>query len=412
METGSRIQGKLGKRCHSCEFTATEEQRQNGLISGYRECWEKELKWTDADFQQPTVFDIWNLRSADKLMANKKLALSTLTSEDIPKRSSNNSLSPSERQWLQIEKTLDNNNEPYLDREGLLSEMDKWRFPLHFIDFETIAPAIPFTRGVHPYETVAFQFSHHVLDENGQVEHIGEFLDASPGVNPSLAFIRALKKQLDGDDGTVFRFHNHENTVLNGLINQLQSNVLTDQTEASALIAFIKSLTHSTSNNTESWIGSRDMVDLHQLNLKYYYNPHTGGANSLKALLPAMLQSSTYLQAKYGESDYGSVNGIPSSNFTDKQWVVKNNDIIQDPYASLPPLFDSADETLNGLVSEADRIADGGAAMTAYAMLQNVTLNESERDALTRGLLRYCELDTLAMVMVVEGWRDMLIHAT
>ena len=26
--------------------------------------------------------------------------------------------------------------EPYVEREGLKKEMDKWVFPLHFIDFE------------------------------------------------------------------------------------------------------------------------------------------------------------------------------------------------------------------------------------------------------------------------------------
>jgi len=31
-----------------------------------------------------------------------------------------------------------------------------------------------------------------------------------------------------------------------------------------------------------------------------------------------------------------------------------------------------------------------------------------EREALTNALLKYCELDTLAMVMIVEAWLDML----
>jgi hypothetical protein len=28
------------------------------------------------------------------------------------------------------------------------------------------------------------------------------------------------------------------------------------------------------------------------------------------------------------------------------------------------------------------------------------------RDKINAALLRYCELDTLAMVMIVQGWRD------
>ncbi len=33
---------------------------------------------------------------------------------------------------------------------------------------------------------------------------------------------------------------------------------------------------------------------------------------------------------------------------------------------------------------------------------------DEERAALNAGLLRYCELDTLAMVMIVEAWREMV----
>jgi hypothetical protein len=35
-------------------------------------------------------------------------------------------------------------------------------------------------------------------------------------------------------------------------------------------------------------------------------------------------------------------------------------------------------------------------------------MNEFERNELSHALLKYCELDTLAMVMIVEAWFDML----
>ena len=47
--------------------------------------------------------------------------------------------------------------------------------------------------------------------------------------------------------------------------------------------------------------------------------------------------------------------------------------------------------------------------MTAYAHLQHVDMEAEEREALSQALLRYCELDTLAMVMVIEAWREALI---
>ena len=51
----------------------------------------------------------------------------------------------------------------YLDVEGLQKEMKDWKFPLHMIDFETTAVALPFYKGLRPYEQVAFQFSDHII---------------------------------------------------------------------------------------------------------------------------------------------------------------------------------------------------------------------------------------------------------
>jgi hypothetical protein len=52
-------------------------------------------------------------------------------------------------------------------------------------------------------------------------------------------------------------------------------------------------------------------------------------------------------------------------------------------------------------------IAEGGAAATAYARLQFEDIKPETRVKINAALLRYCELDTLAMVMIVQGWRDL-----
>ena len=64
---------------------------------------------------------------------------------------------------------------------------------------------------------------------------------------------------------------------------------------------------------------------------------------------------------------------------------------------------------LDDTISELDGIADGGAALTAYAKLQYVDMNQKERDEITSALLKYCELDTLAMVMIYEHFRHDII---
>ena len=53
-----------------------------------------------------------------------------------------------------------------------------------------------------------------------------------------------------------------------------------------------------------------------------------------------------------------------------------------------PPLFNDTAESMDARVSDAEHIADGGAAMTAYAHLQHVEPEPDEREALSQGLLR------------------------
>lgn len=55
------------------------------------------------------------------------------------------------------------------------TELNKIVAPAHFIDFETLSPALPVYPGTRPYETVPFQWSDHILDRNGGVTH-SEFL--------------------------------------------------------------------------------------------------------------------------------------------------------------------------------------------------------------------------------------------
>jgi hypothetical protein len=49
-------------------------------------------------------------------------------------------------------------------------------------------------------------------------------------------------------------------------------------------------------------------------------------------------------------------------------------------------------------------ISDGGTAMMAWARMQFPDVPEAEREAVFNALLCYCELDTLAMVMIHQHW--------
>jgi hypothetical protein len=43
--------------------------------------------------------------------------------------------------------------------------------------------------------------------------------------------------------------------------------------------------------------------------------------------------------------------------------------------------------------------------MMAYARLQFEDMSDQERTEITSALKRYCELDTLAMLMIYEAWK-------
>jgi hypothetical protein len=60
-------------------------------------------------------------------------------------------------------------------------------------------------------------------------------------------------------------------------------------------------------------------------------------------------------------------------------------------------------------LSNIDNIDDGGAALTAYGKIQYTDMTEKEREDISEALKRYCELDTLAMVMIYEHLKSLLI---
>ena len=241
----------------------------------------------------------------------------------------------------------------------------EWRFPYHFIDFETAAVALPFHAGMRPYQSVAFQFSHHVMDANGEIRHVGQFLCAEPGVFPNYDFARALMRELNGDDGTVFMWSHHENTILNAIARQLMEdeNSPDDREE---LMSFLGRLTKG---------GDRAMVDLCDLAGKAYFHPDTMGSSSIKKVLPAILKGSDELKAKYSQPIYGAPGGMPSLNFTSPEgfaWIdVSADGMVSDPYGRLKAMArDMLPEGVDVEAGDDSIIAEGGAAATAYSRLQ------------------------------------------
>jgi len=150
------------------------------------------------------------------------------------------------------------------------------------------------------------------------------------------------------------------------------------------------------------------MVDMWELVKRYYYDPATNGSNSIKQVLPAILNSSKFLQEKYSQPIYGAEGGIPSLNFKDWTWIRFKDGRVEDPYSLLPEMFADFEEKEFLLLDTYNQLKDGGAATTAYMRMQFTEMSDYERKEISQALLKYCELDTLAMVMIYEGWKDIL----
>lgn len=383
--------------CKKCEFKKNESNLT--LKSGFEICLKEQLKLTDQELLKPKTFDVWSFKSGKNLFKNDNvLFMEDLSKELFPLKLEVGKISNSERQWLQIEKAISNDDSNYVLKQELKLEMEKWKFPYHFIDFETSAVALPFNKGRKPYEQVAFQFSYHILYENGKIEHANQFICDESGMFPNFEFVRALKKAL-GDKGSIFKYSNHENSILNSIYNQLKESLETDKND---LMDFIKIITQSKKDSVEQWDGERNMIDLCEVYKRYYFDPHTKGSNSIKAVLPALLKRSNLLQIKYSKTIQEI--GLSSLNFPETHcWLFEKEGLIQNPYKQLPPVFDQwTEEELESLLSNMEDISNGGAALTAYGFLQYTDITPIERKSLVSALLKYCELDTLAMVMLVE----------
>jgi hypothetical protein len=114
------------------------------------------------------------------------------------------------------------------------------------------------------------------------------------------------------------------------------------------------------------------------------------GKTSIKKVLPAVLYENTSERISRWLEEFK-----PDCSLL--EW--NNDGKIMDPYGQLPTLevYEEAEKTLN----------DGGGAMSAYQdILFGLRKNDQEAlEAYKKGLLNYCKLDTLAMVIIWEHWR-------
>jgi Domain of unknown function(DUF2779) len=403
---GKDPEPRPGPQCRSCEFYCPPHLRTDTNRSGWAECMEICYREPVSVPRTATVFGLYSDRETAQRVASGLFLLSPLDESHIGLKEDLRSISLSHRHHLQVLEAQSRAAARFLRSDVLREAFATWRFPLHFIDFETARPCLPFHVGRKPNELLLFQFSHHTLEADGRLTHRTQILATEPGQLPNALVVSALREALQHDDGTVIHWWDHERTVLEDLREQFEGSANSGH---QTLIPFVDSLLEKAPEGR--------LVDLGRLVAETAFFTGTGGSSSIKKVLPAVLDLSDFLRHRYSAPIYGT-EAMRSLNFAAGWiWWRKEGERVVDPCALLEPLFPDAelDEILTSAESAGsspvDFVNNGGAAMVAYGELQRTDLPSLERRQYERALLRYCELDTLAMVMVYEALREWVTTA-
>ena len=159
--------------------------------------------------------------------------------------------------------------EPWYDFDGLKAALAGLPYPLFFMDFETVNPAIPCFANMRPYDHLPFQWSVHAQKEPSAEPEHHEFL-AMDGTDPRREFITSLCAAL-AENGSI--------VVYNATFeSQRLTELATWFPEHAAQIENIKS---------RLW-------DLLPVVRNHVYHPAFAGSYSLKSVLPALLPEMSY----------------------------------------------------------------------------------------------------------------------
>lgn len=160
-----------------------------------------------------------------------------------------------------------------IDKVKIKSFLDTIEYPINFFDFETFQNAIPRFSNQQPYAQMPFQYSLHILHEDGTLEH-KEFLgdeNSDPRRKLSLQMLQDI-------------------TLTGSIIAYNQSF---EQTQIKSLALACKDLSDELLALNERFI---DLA--HSFQYKHYYHPNFNGKYSIKIVLPTLFPDDDELDYK------------------------------------------------------------------------------------------------------------------
>ena len=160
---------------------------------------------------------------------------------------------------------------PILDKRAMQETLDGLEFPLHFFDYEACNFAIPQFDGFKPYQFVTFQYSLHILHEDGSLEH-KEYLITDPKKEISLELVEQMRQDFY-QEGSAIVWHKPFEVGRNKELAELYPDYQ----------AFFNIL-----NEKRIF----DLRDIFSKNM--YVDARSKGSTSLKAILPMTIPDLTY----------------------------------------------------------------------------------------------------------------------
>ena len=374
---GKMIDTPLEYTCASCEYKLTDELHP---VSGFNTCW-KELS-ISIDEQKNiiphilTLGQLGNINKNNEQGINKLIQKGKVALKDVPidfVYNKEGTPSHNSRPLYQLTE-----NSEFIKSE-FFETISDIKYPLFFVDFETSQMAIPYHSNMRPYEKVLFQWSCHKIEKPGAEPLHFEWINTEE-TYPNIEFGKSLMNLIKYN-GTILTWSPYENTQLKSLAEV----ILTQDKPDFELLNWLKYVAKFDKEDKDE---TTMILDMNKLALKYYFHPIMGGRTSIKVTLPAVLQAAKSKKIiKWLEAE--------------KLYQKEPEGGVINPYNLLPKIE---------IMEQSEAVKDGSGAMKAYQDMfyglykDNPSIKNAYKDA----LLKYCKLDTLAMLIIWEHWNSLI----
>jgi serine/threonine protein kinase len=157
------------------------------------------FEYCTQNLPKPNVFDL----SGAGVTFSKKVDMYSkgiITYEDILSRKPK----INEKRMNEVRCEVEKKNLP-VNMDELKTFMDSFVYPINFLDFETYQNPIPEYKWSQPYKQIPFQYSLHVLYEDGRLEH-KEFI-APVGTDERASVRDRLIADLSENDGSIVAYN-------------------------------------------------------------------------------------------------------------------------------------------------------------------------------------------------------------